>query len=88
MTLLWLSTRGPSHSRHKLLDGLPVGFKLVVELVELVTQAVGRVGVLAVLLTGCIVLVVQPLQLVVLVTAGGRHALVLVALRNQHSGRG
>ena len=74
--------------RHKLLDGLPVGFKLVVELVELVTQAVGRVGVLAVLLTGCIVLVVQPLQLVVLVTAGGRHALVLVALRNQHSGQG
>ena len=73
--------------RHKLLDGLPVGFKLVVELVELVTQAVGRVGVLAVLLTGCIVLVVQPLQLVVLVTAGGRHALVLVALRNQHSGQ-
>ena len=74
--------------RNKLLDGLPVGFKLVVELVELVTQAVGRVGVLAVLLTGCIVLVVQPLQLVVLVTAGGRHALVLVALRNQHSGQG
>ena len=74
--------------RHKLLDGLPVGFKLVVELVELVTQAVGRVGVLAVLLTGCIVLVVQPLQLVVLVTAGGRHTLVLVALRNQHSGQG
>ena len=74
--------------RHKLLDGLTVGFKLVVELVELVTQAVGRVGVLAVLLTGCIVLVVQPLQLVVLVTAGGRHALVLVALRNQHSGQG
>ena len=74
--------------RHKLLDGLPVGFKLVVELVELVTQAVGRVGVLAVLLTGCIVLVVQPLQLVVLVAAGGRHALVLVALRNQHSGQG
>ena len=74
--------------RHKLLDGLPVGFKLVVELVELVTQAVGRVGVLAVLLTGRIVLVVQPLQLVVLVAAGGRHALVLVALCNKHSGQG
>ena len=74
--------------RHKLLDGLTVGFKLVVELVELVTQAVGSLGVLSILLAGCVVLVVEVLQLVVLVAAGSRHALVLVALGNKNSGQG
>mgnify|MGYP000721365371 CR=1 FL=1 len=44
---------------HKLLDGLPVGFKLVVELVKLVAQAVGSLGVLSILLAGCVVLVIE-----------------------------